>query len=216
MSQTLVMSAGQRQAGVLPLQMASTSRLDRWTGAENATVAKLVKITPQMLQQMSPEEIARIAMSNIAILGGQDAELFHSKLPVGHKLLAPKSFKPQLLKQAPYLGSCKIGEVVLAENNGKRLINQMFVANFLADIDTGSQDGNLYKLHNKNISDSTQMYFGMNVVVDRSGNPLGFDRSRGKAGVSFQTENRAEALWQIAAASTGMTVEQLREKMGKR
>ncbi len=217
MSQTMVMSSGQRQMGVpQAVAAAGPSRLERWGVVESDSTPKIVQITPQMLQTMSPQEIARIAMSNIAIWGGQENDFFTKLLPANHMLRKPKKFDPQILQKAPYLGSCKIGEVLVEKkNDGSMVTQQMFMANFIADIDTSGK-GDLFNLQSKDIGNGPKMFYSLNLVLDPSGKPIGFDRGKGKGGVSFQTLNKADAAWHIAAAATGMTVEELKERQRKR
>jgi hypothetical protein len=212
MSQAMVMSSGQRQAGVP--QQTRVSRLDRWTGKVDET-GKIVQITPQMLATLSPQEIMKLAMNNIAIWGQEGYDEFVAQITGAHKLRKPKEFKAQLLPKVPYLGAVKLGEVILAEKDGKFLINQIFSSNFVADIDTSGK-GDLYNLRSKEPGNAAKMFYGMHVVVDRLGNPLGFERSRGKNGVSFQTTSRAEAAVQIESAATGQNVDMLRERFTAR
>jgi hypothetical protein len=215
MSQTMVMSSGQRQAGV-PQHMApsGTSRLERWLGNPTES-GKIVQITPQMIQSMSPQELMKIARNNIAIWGQEGYDEFVSQITGSHMLRKPKAFTPLLLPKVPYLGSVKLGEVILAKKDGKYLLNQIFTSNFVADIDTSGK-GDLFNLHDKGPGNSAKMFYGMHVVVDRQGNPLGFDRSRGKNGVSFQTTKRAEAAVQIESAATGLNIDMLRERFAAR
>lgn len=216
MLQTMVTNSGQRPGAGMPPQASggqSASRLDRWLGSDDGD-SRIIEITPEMLASKTPQEIAKIAMRNLAIFGSQQHAFFKSKLPSEHKLITPKEFTPVLLPKSSYLGRCKVGEVLLARSGDKALVHQMFTANFLADINTSGK-GDLFNLHNKNIGNTPKMFFGMNVIIDRNG-PIGFDLSRGKNGITFQTENQTEAAWEIAAAATGQTVEQLREKLARK
>lgn len=56
------------------------------------------------------------------------------------------------------------------------------------------------------------MFFGVHVVVDRDGNPLGFDRKRGVDGIAFKTKDLNKALYNVAAAATGLSMAQLKAR----
>lgn len=196
---------------ITPPPMGDVTRLDRWLGIPEEVPARFVPLTPDMLKTMKPEDILKLTMNNLALMGQSEIDMILKLLPEQHSLRRPKAFRPMPLRKLPYLGACKIGEVIVREHNGKYLVNQIYMANFEADLDTSGQ-GDLFLGISKEVSNKPRMYYGLNVVVDRMGQALGFDRTTGDGGVAFQTRDKAEAVWQIAAASTHQTVEQLRAK----
>lgn len=188
----------------------ASARYSRWFHGEEAhpeplatSQRKFRKITADMVAS----EVAAITKDNLSILGGDASDLFTSKLPTGHKLR--RSIRSSILPQVPYLGSCKFGEVITDRSGDKFALTQMFITNFDAELDT-ARGANFYKPVNR---DFDQMFFGVHVIVDREGNPLGFNTARGKEGIAFKTKDPAEALYHIASSSTGMTIEELRARM---
>lgn len=198
-----------------PPPAGDVTRLDRWLGITEEAPARFVPITPELLKTMKPEDILKLTMSNLALMGQSEIDLILKLLPESHSLRRPKTFRPMPLRKMPYLGSCKVGEVIVREHNGKYLVNQIYMANFEADLDTSGQ-GDLFHGITREVCNKPRMYYGLNVVVDRVGQALGFDRTAGNDGIAFQTNDKAEAVWQIAAASTHQTVEQLRAKRAPR
>ncbi|CAN7628934.1 hypothetical protein [Rhizobium sp. LjRoot258] len=87
-------------------------------------------------------------------------------------------------------------------------MTQMFIANFDGDLDT-ADGANFYKPASR---DFGQMFYGVHILVDRFGNPLGFDRGRGENGVAFKTKDVTKALYSIASASTGLSIEALQKR----
>jgi hypothetical protein len=109
---------------------------------------------------------------------------------------------------APWLGQCKLGEVKGERVNGMTRVQQFFLGNFDAEINTSGK-GDLYQL-GKN-KDFSQVFYGLHMLIGDDNKFKGFDLSMGSDGIAFQTGNMNEALYAIASAATGMTVEQLRE-----
>jgi hypothetical protein len=102
-------------------------------------------------------------------------------------------------------GICRFGEVVEKTKNAYETI-RFFVTN--GDIELHTDQQRYVKL-----LDSTRdkiMYYGVAQTFDRCGNFLGFNMDRGEDGVMFLTDDKQEALFQIAAISTDKTPEYFR------
>ncbi|WP_160009922.1 DUF6656 family protein [Rhizobium sp. 18055] len=184
----------------------ATAKYSRWFHGEDETPEpmatssrKFTKITANM----AVAEVAAATKGNLSILGDDASDLFTSKLPAGHKMR--KAVRSSLLPGIPYLGTCKFGEVVTERGQDKFAVTQMFIANFDGDFDT-SEGANFYKPVSR---DFGQMFYGVHILVDRLGNPLGFDRERGENGIAFKTKDVTKALYSIASASTGLSIEAL-------
>jgi len=156
-----------------------------------------------ILPSMTANEVAVATKGNLALLGTDAYSVFASKLPAESRMR--KAIRSTVLPTVPYLGSCKFGEVVLDHSESCYSVLQFYIANFEANLDT-SGTSEFYQLKSK---DFGQMYFGVNVLVDRNGNALGFDRTRGDNAVAFKTSDLSAALYAIASASTGLTIEDL-------
>ena len=198
-----------------PPPVGDVARLDRWLGISEEAPPRFVPITPDMVKTMKPEDILKLTMNNLALMGQSEVDMILKLLPDNHSLRRPKTFKPMPIRKLPYLGACKMGEVIVKEQGGKYLVNQIYMANFEADIDT-SGERDLFTGITREVSNKPRMFYGLNVVVDRMGQALGFDRNAGDGGLAFQTTDKAEAVWHIAAASTHQTVEQLRARQAGR
>jgi hypothetical protein len=188
----------------------ASARYTRWFHSEETHPEPLAtsehKFRP-ITAGMVASEIAAATKENLSILGEDASALFTPKLPAGHKLR--KSIRSMILPNVPYLGSCKFGEVVTDRSGDKFALTQMFITNFDAELDT-QKGASFYKPVNRDFS---QMFFGVHVVVDREGNPLGFNLARGENGIAFKTKDVSEALYHIASASTGMSIEELQARM---
>ncbi len=203
--------SGRPPASGYVLSNADTSRLDRWLG-EQENGPRFISLTPDLLKRMKAEEILKITMSNLAILGSEEARQIVSLLPKAHKLRVPKAMKPRALPTMPYLGACKIGEVIRGQDGDRFHVTQMFMSNFVSEI-SPAPNGDIFRNVKKEIGNTTKMFYALDLICDNTGRALGFDRSTGKNGLSFQTQNKADAVWEIAAAATGQTVEALRAKL---
>lgn len=192
-------------------QAQSLTRLDRWVGLDDGSPLRFVELTQDMLKILKPEEIHKLTVGNLTIMGQSEIGQISKLLPANNKLRPPKALRPSTLKGLPYLGSCKIGEVLLREQAGQFVVNQIFMSNFEAEIDTGAED-DLFVGVSKEVSNRPRMFYGLNVIVDRVGQAVGFDVNSGRKGLSFQTRDKAEAIWHIAAAATNQSVEALRAK----
>ena len=85
----------------------------------------------------------------------------------------------------------------------------MFIANFEGDLDTTAGGVNLYKTRSR---DFDQMFFGLHLILDRNGNFLSFNHELGDNGVAFKTKDITTALYNIASASTGLSMEALQAR----
>ena len=149
---------------------------------------------------MAAREIAEITRGNLAILGNDAHSLFSSRLPAGHKM--SKAVRSSVLPSAPHLGACRFGQVTVNERPTHRTMLQFFIANFDAALDTTNFEA-FYKPNSKNFD---QIFFGIHLIVDRNGNTVDFDHGRGEQAVEFRTNDLTTALYNIASASTGLSV----------
>jgi hypothetical protein len=163
---------------------------------------KFRKITPEM----AVAEVAAATKENLSILGDDAHDLFASKLPAGHKMR--RAIRSSILPSIPYLGTCKFGEIVTDRGQDKYGVTQIFIANFEGSLDT-ADGANFCTPSSREFG---QMFYGVHLIVDRFGNPLGFNRSRGNNGIAFQTKDISSALYSIASASTGLSMEELQAR----
>ncbi|MBO9098952.1 MULTISPECIES: hypothetical protein [Rhizobium] len=160
----------------------------------------------KILPTMDAIEVASATRENLSILGNDAHDLFSDRLPANNRMR--KANRSSVLPSIPYLGSCKFGEVVVGQSSASYSVLQLFIANFDGEFDT-SAGASFYKPNSREFD---QMFFGVHVVVDRDGNPLGFDRKRGVDGIAFKTKDLNKALYNVAAAATGLSMEQLKAR----
>mgnify|MGYP000002200019 CR=1 FL=1 len=158
-----------------------------------------------ILASMGAAEIAQATKENLAILGDDAHDLIASKLPAGNRMR--KAIRSSIIPTVPHLGSCKFGEVVTAFNGEAYSVLQFFIANFDGELDTSG--GQFLRPRSKEFD---QMFFGVNLLVDRNGNTIGFNRSQGSQGVAFKTKDVTKVLYNVASASTGLSIEELRAR----
>ena len=185
------------------------TKYSRWFfGEENQNGTSVAKpqLRPIDIGRMAAAEIAEITMSNLGILGDENWTMFSAKLPAQSMLR--KDIKASLVnRDTPWLGSCKIGKVVGEAKDGLVSVQQFFIGNFDAEINTSGK-GSPYQLRSR---DFHQTFYGIHMLLDRLGNFKGFDTSKGEDGVAFHTEDVREAHFAIASAALGLSVEKLKE-----
>lgn len=187
------------------------TKYSKWFfGEDNQAGDRVVKpqLRPIDIARMAATEIATITLSNLGILGDENFAMFAGKLPSNHKM--KKHLHPSLISKdiAPWLGSCKLGEVWDGRNkDGLNQVQQFFIGNFDAEINTTGR-GSIYQVKNKDFS---QVFYSLHMLIDDRKAFRGFDLSKGSDGVAFQTNDMREAHYGIASAAMGMTVEQLKE-----
>lgn len=184
------------------------ARYSRWFFGEDgpeplATASKKFKVIDP---RMAAAEVAAATKDNMAILGNEACDLFMSRLPKEHKMR--KTIRSSVLAKVPYLGSCKFGEVVTARNGDTYSVTQLFIANFEGELDTTA--GATFCVPTR--LDYDQMFYGVHVLVDKFGNPLDFDRARGRNGIAFKTKDLTTALYSVASVSTGLSLEALKAR----
>ncbi|KQV70156.1 DUF6656 family protein [Rhizobium sp. Root1220] len=187
------------------VELAST-KYSRWFSAEDGTPEPMATSSRKfktITANMALAEVAAATRENLSILGEDANDLFRSRLPSGHRMR--RTVRSSLLPGIPHLGTCKFGEVVTDRGQDGYAVTQMFIANFDGDLDTSDGAG-FYKPISR---DFGQMFYGVHIIVDRFGNPLGFDRGRGENGIAFKTRDVTKALYSIASASTGLSIEAL-------
>lgn len=164
----------------------------------------------QLHADMTAMEIAVATRNNLTALGEDASDLIAHRLPDGHRMR--KAIRSAVLPDAPFLGTCKFGEIIHERNAETLGVTQIFVANFHGEIDT-ERAGSIYRPSSPEFD---QMFFGIHIIVDRFGSTLGFDYERGKKGLAFKTRDTAEALYSIASASTGLSREALLARATRR
>lgn len=202
-----VARSSQNQIGKADAQ-GGAARYSRWFFSEDgpeplATASKNFK---EIAPRMAAAEVAAATKDNMAILGNEACDLFMSRLPKDHKMR--KAIRSSVLAQTPYLGSCKFGEVLAARNADTYSVMQIFIANFEGELNTTA--GATFVVPTR--LDYDQMFYGVHVIVDKIGNPIDFDRARGRNGIAFKTKDLTTALYSIASASTGLSLEALRAR----
>jgi hypothetical protein len=155
---------------------------------------------------MAAAEIAAITKDNMTILGEDAFELFMPKLPDAHRLR--KAVRAAVLPSVPYLGMAKFGEIVCGRTEDHVAVTQIFITNFDGELNT--RNANFCTPINRQFD---QMIFGVHFLLDRNGNRIGFDYRRGENGVAFKARDMNEALYGIASASTGLSIEQLEARV---
>lgn len=209
-AQRLAADARRQVADANAGSAAGATKYSKWFfGEENSDGQKIVKpkLRPIDIANMKAAEIATITLSNLGILGDENFDLFTSKLPGNHKM--NKHIHASLIAKdvAPWLGQCKIGEVRGERINGLTRVQQFFLGNFDAEINTSGQ-GSLYQVKNR---DFNQVFYGLHMLIGDDNKFKGFDRSMGSDGIAFQTGNMNEAFYAIASAAMGKSIQELRE-----
>ncbi|MFN7102869.1 MAG: DUF6656 family protein [Pseudorhizobium sp.] len=188
----------------------ASARYERWfrgEAGEPEPMATSAKKFRRITADMAIAEVIAATKDNLSILGDDASDLFTSKLPVRHRMR--KSIRSSILPNLPYLGTCKFGEIVTGSSPDAFAVTQIFIANFDGDLNTTTKDANLYKPKSR---DFDQMFFGLHLILDRNGNPLGFNRKLGDNGVAFKTKDITTALFNVASASTGLSIEALQDR----
>lgn len=189
-------------SGHVPLNL-PPARYTRWFRGESPVIRKLRAITPDM----TPAEVAAVTRENLALIGEETGNQFTSNLPAGHKM--KKTVRSSVMRGAPHLGTCRFGDIVTNYDDGRYSMIQLFLANFAGKIDTSDSNAFLTPLSR----DYDQMYFGLHVFMDRAGNSLGFNHAQGAQGIAFQTRDMMKAFQHAAAASTGISLSELKARM---
>ncbi len=209
------MSVRNRQA--LVRQDNSTTRLDRWLGEDELAALRPINLTNFMVENLPTEEIANITVNNLCIYGKRELDLMLKQLPPDHKLQPPRKLFPKVLTQLPWFGLCRIGMIPLLEENGKMLANQIYIANFVSDIDAKSKD--MFKFSNEqrsSMSTGARMIFGVNVILDAyTLGQLKRHEASGDFGLTFKATSRADALREIVEVSRLSTKAELKAKFSR-
>jgi hypothetical protein len=187
----------------------ASAKYARWFSGEEAhpePVATSKARFRKILPTMDVLEVASATRENLSILGDDAHDLFAGRMPSKNRMR--RAIRTAVLPNIPYLGSCKFGEVVIDQTARSYSVLQMFIANFDGELDTSAGAS----FYNPNSRDFDQMFFGVHLVVDRNGNALGFDRQRGIDGIAFKTKDLNKALYSVAGAATGMSMEQLKAR----
>lgn len=188
----------------------AAARYTRWfcgdTG-EPEPMATSAKKFRQIAADMAVAEVIAATRENLSILGEDASDLFTSKLPAGHRMR--KAIRSSILQNVPYLGTCKFGEIVTGRNQDGFAVTQIFIANFDGDLDTAARGAKFCKPLSR---DFDQMFFGLHFILDRDGNLVGFNQKLGNKGVAFKTKDITTALYNVATASTGLSMQALQAR----
>jgi len=186
----------------------SSVKYRRWFDGEDyhgEPIATSKRSFRPILPTMAHGAIMEATQHNMGLLGGDTHALIASKMPANSKMR--KAIKATVLQSIPYFGACKFGEILTAQEDGVSSVLQLFIANFDTDLDT-TTPGGFYRPKSRHFD---QTFFGVSVLVDSHGKPLGFDTERGDKGIAFKTRNLTQACYAVAQASTGFSMEQLQE-----
>lgn len=162
------------------------------------------QITAPVMSGQPLVQIAEATKENLLLLGEDTHSFIVERLPKGHRLR--KAVRANIMAPAPHLGACKFGEIVEGWSGEYCSVIQVHVANFHGALDT-APDAEFFRFASL---DFDQMYYGVHMLVDRSGNCVDYDRTRGREGIAFKTRDVALALTSIASASTGLSLAALR------
>ncbi|NTF16980.1 hypothetical protein G6L37_00875 [Agrobacterium rubi] len=116
-----------------------------------------------------------------------------------------RAIEARALDYNPLHGVCRVGRVILGRNDDEFTAAEFYVTNFDAKLDTASRS--FYTPTDR----KGGMFFGVGVIIDKTGRPKRFDRHSGREGMYFQTKDLGKAIYAIASISTGMSIEQLME-----
>jgi hypothetical protein len=188
----------------------ASARFARWFRGETGEpepMATSAKKFGRITADMAVAEVIAATKKNLSILGDDASDLFTSRLPTEHQMR--KAIRSSVLPNIPHLGTCKFGEIVTDRSRDAFAVTQIFIANFDGDLDTTGGSANLYKPRSR---DFDQMFFGLHLIIDRDGNPLSFNHKLGDNGIAFKTKDITTALYNIASASTGLSMEALQAR----
>ncbi len=160
---------------------------------------------PQPKAEVSANELAEKTLGMLAETGTAFHDRIAGRLPTGHRM--HKAILAELLRNIPYLGTCRIGRVPLRQDGDRISVAEFYVTNFDAKIST--QTRHFYNSP-KQMLENSSMFFGVGIFADKYGRRLGFDERFGDAGVYFQTKNEVEALYLMASISSGKSIGQLK------
>jgi hypothetical protein len=138
-------------------------------------------------------------------MGEKNYDQFVSKLAkFPHQLR--KSVAPGLIPGHITHGACRFAQTVEKHSNTYEVV-RFFVTNGEVAIDPAKGDRYLTLLDR---SQEKVMYYGLAQTLDRGGNFIGINRDKGDDGVMFLTDDKREALFNIAAISTNRTPDDFR------
>lgn len=103
-------------------------------------------------------------------------------------------------------GVCRFAQTIEKHRDTYEVV-RFFVTNGEVAIDPDKGDRYLTLLDR---SQEKVMYYGLAQTLDRGGNFIGINRDKGEDGVMFLTDDKREALFNIAAISTNRTPDDFR------
>lgn len=162
------------------------------------------------VKKTEPErELAEKTLGILRDAGTQMHDKIARALPHGHRM--EHAVLAELLKNIPYLGTCRIGRVPIGRvgPEGKFLsMAEFYVTNFDAKITTRGKHFYNYPSSEAAL-EAGPKFFGIGIIADRYGRRLNFDKRFGDSGVYYQTKDEALATYAIAAISTGRSFSEL-------
>lgn len=164
---------------------------------------------PAVKKTVSERELAEKTLGILRDAGTQMHDKIARALPHGHRM--ERAVLAKLLKNIPYLGTCRIGRVPIGRvgPEGRFLsMAEFYVTNFDAKITT--QGRHFYNYPSTEAAlEAGPKFFGIGIIADQYGRRLNFDKRFGDAGVYYQTKDEALATYAIAAISTGRSFSEL-------
>jgi hypothetical protein len=139
--------------------------------------------------------------------------VFHDKiaraLPGDHRM--ESAILAELIKNIPYLGTCRIGRVPLGRTGPQKRffsVAEFYVTNFDANLSTSGK--HFYNYQSPvGALEAGPKFFGIGIITDGQGRRLSFDKRFGDGGVYYQTKDEALAAYAIASISTGRSFSEL-------
>lgn len=164
---------------------------------------------PVVKKTTTERELAAKTLGILRDAGVQMHDKIAKALPQGHRM--EQAVLAELLKNIPYLGTCRIGRVPLGRagpDNRFYSVAEFYVTNFDANITT--QGKHFYNYAStESALEAGPKFFGIGIIADRYGRRLNFDKRFGESGVYYQTKDEALAHYAIAAISTGRSFKEL-------
>jgi hypothetical protein len=165
--------------------------------------------SPPVRKTVPERELAAKTLGILRDAGVQMHDKIARVLPRGHRM--EHAVLAELLKNIPYLGTCRIGRVPLGRtgpDNRFFSVAEFYVTNFDANITT--QGKHFYNYASTEAAlEAGPKFFGIGIIADQYGRRLNFDKRFGESGVYYQTKDEALAHYAIAAISTGRSFSEL-------
>lgn len=188
-------------------EVAKVPKHQRWFNGD-----PVVELSGSALEREISSRFAKEITSRLFNAGGANYDEFASKMR-GLRHQMRRSVVARLLPRSITHGTCRFGEVIEGID-ADNLVNvvRFFVTNGDVQI-VPFRDEMILKL--KDRSKERAMWYGLAQRFDRCGNLIDMRRDRGDNGILFLTDDKREAFFNVAALSTGMSVDAVREMAEK-